>query len=198
MFTGLIKEIGKVVSFRNDILTISSTLNPNIGDSISVNGACLTVIEKFDNGFSVELSSETQKVVAIENYSGFVHLEPAMKLSDRLEGHIIQGHIDGIGRIGKIEKLKTGIDFFIEVDRNLIKLIAPKGSIAIDGVSLTINEVFSNSFRITIIPHTLKNTLFSSYKVGRRVNIETDLFIRYINHLLKFKKDKINFFEAIF
>ena len=113
-----------------------------------------------------------------------------MRLSDRLEGHIVQGHIDTIGKITKISKLQNGIDFYISLPNEYMKFIIPKGSVAIDGISLTINEVYEDSFRLTIIPHTFENTLFKEYKINRRINIETDMFARYLYYM--FKKDKVN------
>ncbi len=195
MFTGLIKEIAKVREFSGDRLALEAKYRPNIGDSIAVNGACLSVTKLFGGGFEVELSEETQRVVATENYRHKVHIEPALKVGDRLEGHIVQGHIDAIGKITKIEKKAGSTDFYIQVPKEKIKLIAPKGSIAVDGVSLTVNEVYDESFRLTLIPITLKNTLFGTYKAGRRVNIETDMFARYLYHM--FNKDKNPTWEEI-
>jgi len=188
MFTGLIREIATVESFSNSKLTISSQLHPKIGDSIAINGACLTVIETSANSFSVELSPESASILAIENYKDRVHIEPAMRLSDRIEGHILQGHIDCVGEIVRIEKSGNSTDYYITIPKEQSKFLIPKGSIAVDGVSLTINSVKGSTFRLTIIPHTIKNTIFEQYIVGRRVNIETDMFARYIYHL--FKKEK--------
>jgi riboflavin synthase len=191
MFTGLIREIGEVKSLQNNILTIKSNLNPKIGDSIAVNGVCLTVISISDGLFSVELSTETRDIIDSSNFRSRVHLEPAMAVNDRFEGHIVQGHIDCIGEVKEIQKKENGTDFIIKVPREYIKYIVPKGSIAIDGVSLTVNDVYKDSFRLTIIPHTLKETLIKNYKIGTKVNIETDIFARYIEHILNHnKKDK--------
>ena len=197
MFNGLIREIGKIKSFNNNKLTIISKLKPQIGDSIAVNGACLTVTNVFNNGFEVELSPETQKIVAIENYQSGkkVHLEEALKFGDKIDGHLIQGHIDAIGEILEIKKNKNSYDVIIKTNTKIMKYIAPKGSIAIDGVSLTINDVYLDRFRLTIIPHTFENTLFKEYKIHQRVNIETDLFARYIYNMLK--KENNNFDEVL-
>ena len=188
MFTGLIREFAEVRSFERDKLYLKSSYKPKIGDSIAINGACLTVVEVVDSGFSVELSPETKSKIAVENLKGKVHMEPAMRFSDRVEGHIVQGHIDTIGEITKIEKKGNSYDFYISIPKEFMKFVIPKGSIAIDGVSLTVNDVFEDSFRLTIIPHTMERTLFASYAKGRRVNVETDMFARYIYHI--FKKDK--------
>ena len=200
MFTGLIRELGVVKSFSGGKLTIEAKHRAGIGDSIAVNGACLTVIKATDTTFTVELSHESRDVLAIENYRGKVHIEPAMRLSDRVEGHIVQGHIDCIGEILTIDKSKTSWDFHIKIPTEFMQFIIPKGSITVDGISLTINDVEKDSFRLTITPHSLQNTLFLNYETKRKVNIETDMFARYIYHMFNKKKslswddiDKINF-----
>ena len=192
MFTGLIREIAKVESFIDTKLTLKAKYKPNIGDSIAVNGVCLTVTETTNNSFSVDVAKETKSIVPKEKFLNQVHIEPAMRLSDRLEGHIVQGHIDTIGVVKNIQKHKDGVDFFIKVDPKYIKYIVPKGSIAIDGVSLTINDVYKDSFRLTIIPHTIENTLIKNYKIDTPLNIETDMFARYIEHILNHKKSPNN------
>ncbi len=194
MFTGLIREIGETISLKDNILTIKSNLNPDIGDSIAVNGVCLTVVSVDSGLFSVELSKETRDIIDVSKFIGKVHLEPAMGIGDKFDGHIVQGHIDCIGEVKEIQKRENGTDFIIKVPREYIKYIVPKGSIAIDGVSLTINDIYQDSFRLTIIPHTLKETLIQNYKIGTKINIETDIFARYIEHILahKAKKDSPN------
>lgn len=233
MFNGLIREIAQVASFSGDSLRLRARYRPALGDSVAVNGACLSVTRLFADGFTVQLSSETARVIAAQNLRGSVHIEPAMRLGERIDGHLIQGHIDAVGEIYKISKLLSGVDFFIRAPLHIVPLLAPKGSVAIDGVSLTINEVLegggnfihkdpfganfsysslrgqnfsgSNSvrdpnlldvnlkseaqscaIRLTIIPLTLKDTLFGTYKIGRRVNIETDLLARYVAAQLGF------------
>ena len=235
MFNGLIREIAQVASFNGDLLRLRARYRPALGDSVAVNGACLSVTRLFADGFTVQLSSETARVIAAQNLHGSVHIEPAMRIGDRIDGHLIQGHVDAVGEIYKISKLASGVDFFIRAPLHIAPLLAPKGSVAIDGVSLTINEVLagggnfihkdrkgshganfsgsslrgqnfsSNSIRdlnslganlkseaqscairLTIIPLTLKDTLFGSYKIGRRVNIETDLLARYVAAQLRF------------
>lgn len=184
MFTGLISELGEVVSFNDELLKIKAKHKPKLGDSIAINGACLTVVE-FDNmSFCVQLSHESKANIACENLKNKVHIEPAMQLSSRLDGHLVQGHIDGIGVIKSIKKYDLALDFIILIPKNLQPLMMPKGSVCIDGVSLTINEVQNQSIRLTIIPHTYKNTLFQSYQINQRVNIESDMFARYIYNIL--------------
>jgi riboflavin synthase len=180
VFTGLIREMGKVVSFQNNFLTLKAKYNPKIGDSIAINGACLTVVKTSKDTFTVELSPESQKILAMENYKDEVHMEPAMMMGDRFEGHIVQGHVDCLGTIKAIKQNGNSTDFYVSLPSEYIKFIIPKGSVTIDGVSLTVNEVLKDSFRLTIIPHTVKNTLFKRYKIGTKVNLETDMFARYI------------------
>jgi riboflavin synthase len=183
MFTGLIREIAKVDKFTQNLLTIKAEYRPNIGDSVAINGACLTVVSLTPTTFSVELSPESVAHLAMENYKGDVHIEPAMAMGDRLDGHMVQGHVDCIGTVQSIDKSGNSYDITISVPSEFMKFMIPKGSVAVDGVSLTINEVFNESFRLTIIPHTFEETLFKTYKNGSRVNIETDLFARYIYHM---------------
>jgi len=184
MFTGLIREIATVKSFVGSKLSVYAKHKAKLGDSIAINGACLTVIELFEGGFSVELSPESQKLLAIQNYKNEVHIEPAMMMGDRFEGHIVQGHVDTVGEIESIKNNGNSFDTFIKVDKKFIPYIVPKGSITIDGVSLTVNDVSTNNFRLTIIPHTMKETLFKNYKVGTYINIETDMFARYVSHII--------------
>lgn len=182
--------MAKVVSFQNNYLTLKAKYQPKIGDSIAINGACLTVVKIASGTFSVELSPESQKILAMENYKDKVHIEPAMMMGDRFEGHIVQGHVDCLGTIKTIKQNGNSTDFFITLPSEYLKYIIPKGSVTIDGVSLTVNEVLKDSFRLTIIPHTIENTLFKRYKIGTKVNLETDMFARYIYNMFKPKDEK--------
>jgi riboflavin synthase len=190
MFTGLIREIAEVKNYQNKILTIKSKHPAKLGDSIAINGVCLTVIKVNADGFDLELADETRSIIDESKLSGQVHLEPAMMMNDRFEGHIVQGHVDCVGTISQITQRENGTDFIIKVDKKYIAHIVPKGSITIDGISLTVNEVYADSFRITIIPHTLRETLMKNYKVGTKLNIETDVFARYIDHILTHRSSK--------
>ncbi len=188
MFTGLIREIATVKSFVGSTLSIKAKLKTNLGDSVAINGACLTVVKVMHDGFAVELSPESQKHLVIENYKNEVHIEPAMMMGDRFEGHVVQGHVDAIGTITDIKNLGNSYDVFVKVDKKQIAFIVPKGSITIDGVSLTVNDVNEDTFRLTVIPHTMKETLFKNYKKGYKVNIETDMFARYVSHIISHQK----------
>jgi len=190
MFTGLIREIATVKHYQNNILSIRSKHPAKLGDSIAINGVCLTVIKVNSDGFDLELADETRSIIDESKLSGAVHMEPAMMMNDRFEGHIVQGHVDCIGTVSQIIPRENATDFIITVDKKYIAHIIPKGSITIDGISLTVNDVGDDNFRLTIIPHTLKETLMKNYKVGTKLNIETDVFARYIDHILAHRSAK--------
>ncbi|MCE3036617.1 riboflavin synthase [Helicobacter sp. faydin-H20] len=189
MFSGLIREIAKVKKLKNNILELEASYEPEIGDSIAVNGVCLTVISKKNKTFSLEISKHTQEKIALENYHENVHIEPALQMISRLDGHLVQGHVDGIGVIQNIQKNKNQVEFFIKAPQNILRLCIPHGSITIDGISLTLAEISHEGFKLIIIPHTFENTLFKTYQKQRRVNIETDMLVRSIDALLS-KKDQ--------
>ncbi|EAI0689918.1 TPA: riboflavin synthase [Campylobacter coli] len=196
MFNGLIREIAEVKSYQNNVLTLKTDYRPNLGDSIAVNGACLSVTKLHNDGFELELSHESRKHLAVQNLKDRVHIEPALRYGDRIDGHLMQGHIDFIGKLEKIEKDENGIDFYISLPKEAMKFMARKGSIGIDGVSLTINEVTKNGIRLTIIPITFKETLFKEYKIGREINIESDLLARYIYTQLQDKNKGLSWEEV--
>ncbi|WP_120944793.1 MULTISPECIES: riboflavin synthase [Helicobacter] len=187
MFSGVIHQMAQVKTFNRNVLEVSSAYRPALGDSIAVNGACLTVIGLLKGGFVLELSAHTQESIALENYApgARVHMEPALRLDSRLDGHFVQGHVDGIGTIVAIEPHANQVNLEVQAPNDFLRLCIPKGSIALDGVSLTLSEVHVHSFSLTIIPYTFANTLFSSYKKGQRVNLESDLLVRALARLLQ-------------
>ena len=193
MFTGIIQAIGNIehietmgddsrYTFKSGKLDLSDI---NTGDSIAVNGACLTIIEKNENTFVADLSRETLNLTTFSglNIGSKINLEKAMQLSDRINGHMVSGHIDGIGSIKNKTDEGRSFRYDIQVPETLTRFIARKGSIAIDGVSLTVNDVNEDIFSVNIIPHTLEETIFSEYQAGTRVNIEVDLIARYLEQL---------------
>ena len=192
MFNGLIREIAQVASFSGDLLRLRARYRPTLGDSVAVNGACLSVTRLFADGFAVQLSSETARVIAAQNLRGPVHIEPAMRLGERIDGHLLQGHVDAIGEVARIKRRENGVDFYINLPSSVMPLMANKGSIAVEGVSLTINEVLPTGVRLTIIPITFKESLFGEFKPGRRVNVESDLLARYVARQLEFGRGAKN------
>ena len=192
MFNGLIREIARVASYSQNTLRLKASYRPNLGDSVAVNGACLSVTQLHADGFSVELSAETRAHIATENLRGRVHIEPAMRLGERIDGHLLQGHVDAIGEVVRIERRENGVDFYINLPSSVMPLMANKGSIAVEGVSLTINEVLPTGVRLTIIPITFKESLFGEFEPGRRVNVESDLLARYVARQLEFGRGAQN------
>ena len=157
-----------------------------VGDSISVDGACQTVTRTGGGTFSVFCSKLTLQVTTLGSFvpGRRVNLERAVTPGGRLGGHIVQGHVDTLGTVRSVTDNGNSYDVIIDVGSEFIPLIPPKGSITIDGVSLTVNDVYDDAFRLTIIPITMRETLFGTYKKGTRVNIETDVFARYMRHIL--------------
>ena len=207
MFTGIVQAIGKLKK-GNPLLIIEILDQPfdmQIGDSIAVDGICLTVKEISNNQFKVDVSEETLKKTTLgekSNINQIVNLEPALRISDRLGGHIVSGHIDGLGKVENIEKLEKSWLLSIRwQNKNFLKYIVDKGSICVNGISLTIakSENEGEIFTIAIIPHTWENTNLKNLAIGDSVNLEGDALIKYVEKLLKFNEniDSENFPQEI-
>lgn len=201
MFTGLIKEIGSVKKLMRtgdgiDITINSKTVNSDaaVDDSIAVNGVCLTVVKRDAGTFTVQAVRETVAKTNVKTLKANdkVNLEPAVRADDRLGGHIVQKHIDGAGEIVKVIANSTGKEFVIRTDAETIRYIVTKGSVCLDGISLTVAECSGNEFRVAIIPHTLEITTAGSWANGKRINIETDIIGRYIEKLIKGGKENLS------
>lgn len=195
MFTGLIEETGSVVSLKDagegKILEVRGNKvlqNTRRGDSISINGACQTVIEMTDNTFSVFVSRVTLSITTLGEFKPgrTVNLERALTLNTRLGGHIVQGHVDFTGYVKKISKDSQGVEIEISVAEKNMKYIVEKGSVAVDGISLTVVSAEKDGFRLYLIPETLANTDIGSWKAGDRVNVETDILARYVERIMLF------------
>ncbi|WP_297214179.1 MULTISPECIES: riboflavin synthase [Thermodesulfovibrio] len=199
MFTGIIVELGEVYDIKKlgnsaklNILSEKVIKDASIGDSISVNGVCLTVteIERKRGIISFDVSNETlQKTTTGElKKSSPVNLEPALTLNTRIGGHLVSGHVEGIGKIRNIDTIGDYLKIEIEAPQEILKYCIKKGSIAIDGISLTIVEVFSDAFNVVIIPHTAKMTTVGYKKVGDSVNLEPDLIAKYVEKFLSYRE----------
>lgn len=197
MFTGIIEAVGTLrKTFQADgewhfeiavgDLNVSDV---SLGDSIAVSGCCLTVVSKSSNSFSADVSNETLRCTALGELSNGdrVNLEKAMRATDRFGGHIVSGHVDGVGKVTAIETESKSLKITFRVPSPLSRFVAAKGSICIDGISLTVNEVNGNYFSVNVIPHTQLETVVKEYKVGRSVNIEVDLIARYLERLFEGK-----------
>jgi riboflavin synthase len=197
VFTGIIETIGMVDSVRKRgnvyILTIGTTLDisdTRVGDSISVDGACLTVVGISGNSFSVEATPETLSRSTLRDAAkgARVNLERALRLSDRLGGHLVQGHVEGIGRVRRVKHDADSLIIEVDAEASILKYLVDKGSVAIDGISLTVNSLTQTGFTVNIIGHTEKETTLASKKAGSEVNIETDIIGKYIEKLLSVRK----------
>ena len=192
MFSGIVEQIGRVIEFKNNsrlVLNINlSKISISIGDSVAVNGVCLTVADLSENVCCFDVSPETLSLTSLDavNIDEELNIEFPLTLNKFINGHITTGHVDSIGIIESITKISDSWDIHIKLDQSTLKFVVHKGSITIDGVSLTINKIIDNIIHLMIIPHTFKNTIFKNYKIGQKVNIEVDYITR---HLEKLKND---------
>ncbi len=193
MFSGIIADVGTITRAedREGGLRLAVTTQAlgmddvAIGDSIAVNGVCLTVVKKDGNSFTVDVSRETLNcTVGLERQGARVNLEKALRLSDRLGGHLVSGHVDGVGEVAAFENLGESWRLAVRAPQPLAKYIAVKGSITINGVSLTVNEVKGAEFSVNLIPHTLAVTTLSERRAGSKANLEIDLIARYVERML--------------
>lgn len=196
MFTGIVQAVGTLKSMtkrgRGYVIMVDAPENfiknntIALGDSIANNGVCLTVTELIGNSFYADVSAETVKCTCFKNYrtGDRLNLELACTASTHLGGHIVQGHVDGIGEVISVSKLDDAVDIWIKAPSELSKYIARKGSIAVDGISLTVNDVENDSFRLTLIPHTQGAVNFDNFEKGYQVNLEVDVLARYLERLI--------------
>ncbi len=194
MFTGIVEEIGTVTGIKGaaggakKISIGCKAVLPDlkVGDSLSVNGVCLTIVERGKMQVAVEAVEETIKKTTLGNIrpGDFVNLERAVSLNSRLGGHLVQGHIDATGKVISVEKLPVSWMFGFRIPKQLMRYIIHVGSVAINGVSLTVAQKLADSFKVAIIPHTLENTTFKYLRVGNVVNIEIDMIAKYVESLL--------------
>ncbi|MBU3021895.1 riboflavin synthase [Aestuariibacter sp. A3R04] len=194
MFTGIIQALGTIRSLENrgeDIrLTVASEKldmsDVALGDSIATNGVCLTVTAFGKDYYCADVSAETIRYTGFAHYQAGsrVNLEKAMRPTDRFGGHIVSGHVDGVGEVSRINKHADYVEIWIKAPTQLAKYIAHKGSITVDGVSLTVNDVDGAAFMLWIIPHTLQETVIGTYRPGSKVNLEVDVVARYLERLM--------------
>lgn len=195
MFTGIIEAVGKIdkiecksgdARFKINVGKLDMS-DVALGDSIACNGVCLTAIEFDNNSYTADVSGETLKLTSLANIEvgSPVNLEKALTPTTRLGGHLVSGHVDGVGEIVRINNESRSIQYDIKAPQELSKYIAKKGSITVDGVSLTVNEIEGELFKLNLVPHTLLETTAKNYQVGTKVNLEVDLLARYLERLLQ-------------
>jgi riboflavin synthase len=178
VFTGIVRERGRVASFEGGRLVVESSLSPEAGDSVSVDGICLTVVERRDGWLSFDVMSETR--ARAKPFGAEVNLEPSVRAGDALGGHYVQGHVDGVGRVRSIEGERVSI----EAPNSVLRYCVEKGSIAVDGVSLTIAALGADAFEVALVAHTLTQTTLGSLRPGDAVNLEADVLAKYVERLL--------------
>jgi riboflavin synthase len=190
MFTGIIETLGKVSAVKNSgksslIDIVIKNTNYSLGDSICVNGACLTIDNIENDKYSFTISPETNHRTNLKYLSNNqeVNIETSLTINKLISGHLVQGHVDGIVKIIRIQEIDASWNIRFQIEPGLSKYIIKKGSVTLDGVSLTVNDVSNLEFSVMIIPHTYQNTIFKSYVVGDEVNIELDMLAKYIEKL---------------
>jgi len=194
MFTGIVKAIGQLSTIEDrggDLHVRIDTGDLDLdnlqpGDSVAVNGVCLTAIEIEARSFAADVSAETLSATTLGNLSVMspVNLERSLTLADSLGGHLVSGHVDGVGRVVSLEPDARSTRIGFDIEPALLRYVARKGSVTVDGTSLTVNDVSASGFFVNIVPHTLERTIMGQYEVGSRVNIEVDLVARYIERLI--------------
>ena len=198
MFSGIIADVGTIITsqdreggLRLCVATESLGMDDvSLGDSIAVSGVCLTVVKIEGKAFTVDVSRETLDcTVGLDRQGRLVNLEKALRLSDRLGGHLVSGHVDGMGEVIAFNDFGESWRLIIRAPHALAKYIAVKGSITIDGVSLTVNHVAGSEFEVNLIPHTVAVTTLNQLNAGTKVNLEIDLIARYVERMMQFKKE---------
>ena len=192
MFTGIIGAIGRVAAVKPAGQSVALTIaaagmdmsDVAVGDSIACNGVCVTVTSLVPKGFAVDVSQETLRVTAGFTAGNAINLEKSLRLSDRLSGHLVSGHVDGVGTITAVKPVDANREIIVRFPTELARYIARKGSIAINGVSLTVNVVTTDTFSVNLIPHTLAVTNLKDLKQGDRINLEIDQVARYVERML--------------
>ncbi|EKO3492678.1 riboflavin synthase [Vibrio fluvialis] len=200
MFTGIVEAVGTLTAItpKGEDITISVDAGKldmgdvKLGDSIATNGVCLTVVEFNSHSYSADLSLETLKKSGFADYKvgDKVNLEKAMLPTTRFGGHIVSGHVDGVGEIVERNPVGRAIELWVAMPAELSKYVAEKGSITVDGISLTVNDLRKNAFKLTIVPHTTQETTIDHFQVGRKVNLEVDVLVRYLERLLNGGRDE--------
>ncbi|EOC1764138.1 riboflavin synthase [Vibrio fluvialis] len=200
MFTGIVEAVGTLTAItpKGEDITISVDAGKldmgdvKLGDSIATNGVCLTVVEFNSHSYSADLSLETLKKSGFADYKvgDKVNLEKAMLPTTRFGGHIVSGHVDGVGEIVERNPVGRAIELWVAMPAELSKYVSEKGSITVDGISLTVNDLRKNAFKLTIVPHTTQETTIDHFQVGRKVNLEVDVLARYLERLLNGGRDE--------
>jgi len=191
MFTGLVREVGTVVSFEDGRLRVESSIAASVGDSVAIDGVCLTVVDGDRRTLAFDAVPETLARTTIGGLApgAPVNLEPALRAGEALGGHYVQGHVDGLGRIRSVEDEGEGKRLWVDVPGELLRYCVEKGSVTVDGVSLTVADLDQEGFAVALVPHTLEVTTLGDAAAGDAVNLETDVLAKYVERLVGLRSD---------
>lgn len=182
MFTGIVREVGSVASFDDGRLLVRTSVVAGIGDSVSIDGVCLTVVAGDEGHLAFDVVPETLR--RVKPFAAEVNVEPALRAGEPLGGHYVQGHVDAVGRVRSVERGGDEVRVVVEAEPRILRYCVEKGSVTMDGVSLTIAEVAGDAFAVALVPHTLEVTTLSRLEVGSSVNLEVDVLAKYVERLL--------------
>jgi riboflavin synthase len=183
VFTGIVREVGRVESSEDGRLVVACAIEANPGDSVAVDGVCLTVVEDRDGRLAFDVVPETR--ARSKEFAGEVNVEPALRAGEQLGGHLVQGHVDGVGVVRAVDPEGEGARATIAAPPEVLRYCAEKGSIAVDGVSLTVAAVTNDAFAVALVPHTLRATTLGTLRPGDEVNLEVDVVAKYVERLLE-------------
>jgi riboflavin synthase len=187
VFTGIVRDVGRVVSFDGSRLIVESSVEAGIGDSVAIDGICLTVVAHADGTLTFDVVPET--LGRVKPFGAEVNVEPPLRAGDPLGGHYVQGHVDAVGRVQSVEAEGAGLRVFVEAPPDVLRYCAEKGSVALDGVSLTVAELADDAFAVALVPHTLAATTLSLLVPGRAVNVEVDVLAKYVERIVRTSGD---------
>lgn len=182
MFTGIVRDAGRIASFDDGRLVVETSVSADVGDSVSIDGACLTVVDAFDGRLVFDVSPETLR--RAKPFPEEVNVEPALRVGEPLGGHYVQGHVDAVGTVRSVKPEGEGVRVFVEAPPEVLRYCVEKGSITVDGVSLTIAEFAGDAFAVALVPYTLSETTLHGLEPGREVNLEVDVLAKYVERLL--------------
>jgi riboflavin synthase alpha subunit len=183
VFTGIVRERGRIASFDDRRLVVESSLRAEIGDSVAVDGACLTVVGAQNGRLEFDVAPETLR--RVKPFRPEVNLEPALRAGEPLGGHYVQGHVDGVARVRSVQPEGDGVRAWFETASDLLRYLVEKGSVAVDGVSLTVADLDDRGFSVALVPHTLSTTTLGALTAGDEVNIEVDVLAKYVERLVQ-------------
>jgi riboflavin synthase alpha subunit len=181
VFTGIVREVGRVVSFEGSRLVVETSVEAGVGESISIDGVCLTVVGGQAGRLTFDVVPET--LARAKPFGQAVNVEPPVRAGDPLGGHYVQGHVDAVGRVQSVEAEGESLRVFVEAPVEVLRYCVEKGSVAVDGVSLTVAELADDAFAVALVPHTLDGTTLSRLAPGQEVNLETDVLAKYVERL---------------